>query len=287
MSRKPTRPAIYFGHGVADPLSAPEISSDRLTHVHPEDLEAFVARYGRHAEITFDDGYADNLLTALPILERYGQRATVFVTTGFVERRYALLARVAAAVARSNIRDRPSLRDLIDPDGLDAPAVYTALRNRLKTMTVAERQAAQQALMRDYDLSIAALTADYLDRAQLARLDAHELITIGAHTISHPDLRFCSDDELVEELEGAKRQLESWLGHPVDTLAYPFGDTDARVRRAAANAGYRRAYVTETPNRRSRIPFYRRLDIPRIDLSGEVRRMRRRDRKHAARQASR
>lgn len=286
MSRKPTRPTVYFGHGVADPMSAPEISSDRLTHVHPADLETFIARYGRYAEITFDDGYADNLLTALPILERYRQRATVFVTTGFVERRHALLARVAAAIARSNIRDRPSLRDLIDTEGLDAPGVYAALRDRLKTMTAAERQAAHAALMHDYGLSVAELTDDYLDRVQLDRLDAHDLITIGAHTVSHPDLRHCTDAELVEELEGARQQLESWLGHDVDTLAYPFGDTDARVRRAAAQAGYRRAYVTETANRRSRIPFYRRLDIPRIDLSGEVRRMRRRDRKHAARAAT-
>jgi peptidoglycan/xylan/chitin deacetylase (PgdA/CDA1 family) len=34
--------------------------------------------------ITFDDGYADNLLTALPILEKYGMKATVFIIAGSV-----------------------------------------------------------------------------------------------------------------------------------------------------------------------------------------------------------
>lgn len=34
--------------------------------------------------ITFDDGYADNYLTALPIMEKYGFRATVFVIAGKV-----------------------------------------------------------------------------------------------------------------------------------------------------------------------------------------------------------
>ena len=34
--------------------------------------------------ITFDDGYADNYLTALPIMEKYGMRGTVFVIAGQV-----------------------------------------------------------------------------------------------------------------------------------------------------------------------------------------------------------
>ena len=34
--------------------------------------------------ITFDDGYADNLTVALPILQRYGMKATIFVVAGEV-----------------------------------------------------------------------------------------------------------------------------------------------------------------------------------------------------------
>lgn len=47
--------------------------------------EYFMARDGlgqlpdKPVIITFDDGYADNYLTALPILERHGMKATVFV----------------------------------------------------------------------------------------------------------------------------------------------------------------------------------------------------------------
>jgi peptidoglycan/xylan/chitin deacetylase (PgdA/CDA1 family) len=36
--------------------------------------------------LTFDDGYQDNLTTALPLLEKYSMPATVFVVAGFINR---------------------------------------------------------------------------------------------------------------------------------------------------------------------------------------------------------
>ena len=279
---------VFYGHGVADPLSAPEVSSDRVTYVHPADLDEFLRRHSHQAKITFDDGYADNLTVALPILERYATPATVFVTTGFIDRSQPLLSRIAAAVARHDDWSRPSVAPWLRAIARDErKAAFAALRGVLKKMNNQERFAHQQAIMADYDLDAAELTADYLTLEQLRELDAHPLITIGAHTVSHPDLRHVTDAELREELVTGRDRLEEWLGHRVTTLAYPFGDTDARVRRAAAAAGYQRAYVTTNHGWRSEVPVLRRLDWPRRDLAWEVFRMRERDRKHAARQSAR
>jgi glycosyltransferase involved in cell wall biosynthesis/peptidoglycan/xylan/chitin deacetylase (PgdA/CDA1 family) len=60
-------------------------------------------------------------------------------------------------------------------------------------------------------------------------------IEVGAHSRTHARLPTLSSRDLVEEVEGSKRDLERLLGAPVTTFAYPFGAVDERVRDAAAS----------------------------------------------------
>jgi peptidoglycan/xylan/chitin deacetylase (PgdA/CDA1 family) len=61
---------------------------------------------------------------------------------------------------------------------------------------------------------------------------------IGSHTVSHPHLTQIGDDELEVELRDSKSACEAGLGGPCATIAYPYGDVDARVVAAAGRAGY-------------------------------------------------
>ena len=38
----------------------------------------------KYVALTFDDGYADNWIAVLPLLKKYGMKATLFVSTGFI-----------------------------------------------------------------------------------------------------------------------------------------------------------------------------------------------------------
>jgi len=66
---------------------------------------------------------------------------------------------------------------------------------------------------------------------------------IGSHTCTHPRLTQLSDEALADELRRSRQACERALGLPCLSLAYPYGDFDARVGRAAEEAGYEAAVI--------------------------------------------
>jgi peptidoglycan/xylan/chitin deacetylase (PgdA/CDA1 family) len=61
-----------------------------------------------------------------------------------------------------------------------------------------------------------------------------EGFAIGAHTRHHRHLTRCSPDELSEELGGSAEDIAAALGERPTAFAYPYGDVNERVARAAA-----------------------------------------------------
>lgn len=78
-----------------------------------------------------------------------------------------------------------------------------------------------------------------LNWAQLKEMAADSLVTIAAHSVTHPrDLREVDNAELKMEISESKRLLEEELGIPVHYFTYPEGNYDARVAGAVENAGF-------------------------------------------------
>ena len=86
----------------------------------------------------------------------------------------------------------------------------------------------------------------YLTWDQIKQLDKSGIITIGAHTVDHESLP--TDPLSVQQFEilANKRDIESHLGHAVDTFAYPYGTYDATTIAVVKAAGFTTA-VTTTP----------------------------------------
>ncbi|MFA6599717.1 MAG: polysaccharide deacetylase family protein [Candidatus Omnitrophota bacterium] len=91
---------------------------------------------------------------------------------------------------------------------------------------------------------------------------------VGSHAKNHFILTELGDEQLRDELEGSKRELESLFGAPVRFLAYPGGVFDARVVAAAQKAGYALAFTT-SPKKLKRVAEDR-FSLTRTKISSDA-----------------
>jgi peptidoglycan/xylan/chitin deacetylase (PgdA/CDA1 family) len=76
-----------------------------------------------------------------------------------------------------------------------------------------------------------------------ARALADAGMEVGAHSVTHADLRTLGDDDLERELAESRAAISAVTGRACTTMAYPYGFYDDRVRTAARRAGYELAWA--------------------------------------------
>jgi peptidoglycan/xylan/chitin deacetylase (PgdA/CDA1 family) len=88
---------------------------------------------------------------------------------------------------------------------------------------------------------------------------------IGAHTRWHSVLPELSPTERRDEVSGSRHDLESGLGQPVRTFAYPFGRLDEATMAAVAEAGFTGACCSRSGVNDPGIPGLR---LHRVEIRG-------------------
>jgi peptidoglycan/xylan/chitin deacetylase (PgdA/CDA1 family) len=235
----------------------------------------------RAVVITLDDGYADSLSHAKPLLERYGVPATVFVISGFLgcrrefwwdeletlllqpgtlparlrldmdgapfEGRLEHEAHYSEDEFRRNCRAKLKLKEHPSP----RHQLYRRLHDLLQPMSrerqwdVLDRLAAWAGTKPTIRQTHRPLTPE-----ELVRLGEGKLIEVGAHSVTHPILSRLPAAAQREEIEGSKHHLEEILGQPVTSFAYPYGshhDFSAETAALVQDAGFESACST-TPD---------------------------------------
>jgi peptidoglycan/xylan/chitin deacetylase (PgdA/CDA1 family) len=102
-------------------------------------------------------------------------------------------------------------------------------------------------------------------REQLARAAAGPW-ELASHGLAHVDLRALAPVEQRSQLSEARERLSALVGSEVLDLAYPYGLSDAGVRAAAKDAGYRMAFGLRGTRGD-------RFDLPRLVIRGREGRM--------------
>jgi peptidoglycan/xylan/chitin deacetylase (PgdA/CDA1 family) len=204
----------------------------------------------RSVVVTFDDGYADNLHQARPLLEAADVPATAFVTASQVDSQREFwwdeLERVLLSlptlpeiltltlngqeyrwtIQRNDGGGRPDTgwHVLMDSEPTPRQVVYLELDALLRDLDHDVRAQALVQLLAWAGLQAEgrpdhrALTSD-----ELQALARGGLVEIGAHTVTHPVLSALPIQAQREEIVAGKRRLEEVVGQPVTSFSYPFG----------------------------------------------------------------
>ena len=223
-----------------DPLFPDEMDARRFDamcgwlkawfNVLPLDQAVLALREGRlparACAITFDDGYADNLRIAAPILKKHGLTATFFVASGFLDGGQMWNDTVIEAIRGCRL---PELAlDGLGIFALDTSAsrrrAISAVIGQIKYLPMAERLALTTEIARKAQVEP---PTDLMMRSDEVR-QLHRLgMGIGAHTITHPILARLSREEARAEMSDGRRALQDILGESVRLFAYPNGKPGA------------------------------------------------------------
>ncbi len=217
--------------------------------------DSWTDKNGEAVCITFDDGYVDNLVNAVPILEELQIPATIFVST-------------------QRIRNKEQvwwneLENLLLDDG-DYPDEFTFDDEfygcTWRTDSYKKRENCYYSLhflMKNYldyktrESAIAQLEMwngkrtyrNYIvNQTQCAALSEFSCITIGAHTVTHPSLKSISVKDQEFEIIESIKDIEKITGNKVSLFSYPFGtpniDYDERTINILKKTEIKKAFTT-------------------------------------------
>jgi peptidoglycan/xylan/chitin deacetylase (PgdA/CDA1 family) len=194
--------------------------------------------------ITFDDGYADNLAAAR-VLARHGASATFYLTAGCleggqpfwpVEIRYL----VRALPARHYVISAGPAR--VDIDTTSESGRRVAVKRLTKAFKGHPIPVREQ-----LRVQLRTLAPDVvIPRVMLSWDEVREMhhlgMTIGSHTMTHPNLPNAGLDDSRRELMQSKSRLESMINAPVTMFSYPNGGAERyctpELKRVVAEAGF-------------------------------------------------
>ena len=258
-------PDYLFDPGVADasPVQFRRQLEMLLRWANPISLDDLLAALdgqplpANPVMITFDDGYASNYHTALPILASLGVPATFFIATKFINERrlfwWETLAWTLKQSQRATLQLPTNSGDIVVDQlprrtfATASPTVLRELTDLVKNTPHMNIDAFVQAIASAADVEWTPtiehnLADDLLLTWDQLRSMVSQGMAVGSHTHSHRVLQTVPIDELQQELAGSKTMLQQQLGCDIHAIAYPVGrriEKNHVVRSALQQAGYR------------------------------------------------
>jgi len=198
--------------------------------------------------ITFDDGYADNYLNALPILKQHNLTATFFIATGYLNGGIMWNDKVIEAVRNTEQIEL----DLTDIELGKASITSEHQKYQIAQKIIQKIKHLQPKQRSQYAESIAeqakSLPNDLMMTDKQLKSLHQSGMEIGGHTVTHPILATLNTQDAEKEIVDNKAELERLLERRIDFFAYPNGMPEQDYLKEhisiVKDAGYKAAVST-------------------------------------------
>jgi len=190
--------------------------------------------------VTIDDGWETNKVNVVGVGNALKIPVTLFITTNPME--------TGEPFWWSCVKEANKI-------GLTSNSVAY-----LKTISNSDRIQLLNAIKNKISLKREAMSP-----SELIEIAKSKYITIGSHTVNHPILTMCNDEESLFEIKESKSKLEHLLGSNVESFAYPNGDFSLREVNLLKKLGYKIAFTT-VPHYISISNIYDSYTLPRFEI---------------------
>jgi len=228
--------------------------------------------------LTFDDGYRNNLTSALPILRQFKAPATIFLSTGNItEQKPFWFDRLDYAVQSMNDKSHHGIPELKEIDFSNRETLTRSFLNFIRKEkknypTDTDMRSAINNLTERMEQRSGHGLAEILandpwsgvltwDEVQKAASEVH----FGSHGVDHCQLGLIQPDVAKAELLASRKAIEFHTGHPCRHLAYPNGSFNKNLLLLVKECKYFSAVTTMHGLNRSGAEMLtlRRIAFPR------------------------
>ena len=250
--------------------------TSKYTVITIEDLPKISSKASQcnYATISFDDGYKDNFIYALPILNKYKVKASFYVVTDSIEKNIPTWTYILDYLFQNSKISKLKIDfDFLPQDlkitelaTLDEKLTYVKrLKPFLKKLSHSNRGMVLNRVNEAFnDIEIPKLMMDWTDLKEMIN-QGH---VIGSHTVTHGMLgNMESESDVRYELEKSANEIVSKLGIFPKTISYPVGSYNEMTIKISKEIGYKMGLaVKQMVYDPAQVDLF---EIPRIELYNE------------------
>lgn len=204
--------------------------------------------------ITFDDGWIDNYLYALPIIKEFDLPVTLFLPVDYIGTGQLFwqeqIGRILYQLYQTDMEACNAVLDKLQIRAICDSAPSQVRENILRVVAQLKQKPYTEidSIIKTLQAAIGTNKSDHIDRYiewEQARTMQEHGVYLGSHACSHRILTRLDTNTICNEMRVSADTIEQHTGSRPLAIAYPNGDSNETVQSAAFNAGYELGFTTQ------------------------------------------